>query len=684
VDRPHGLTPRAWFVVLAVFLVLLAAWPVCFGWSAAHSLGASVFLALFVWLPGRAVLSWSVLPEDALERGFLSWAAGCAVVCLWFFAGCLIDLRAITWLLPPIAALALYLARGRTASTGWRGPVPRELLLLALVLALTLIRSHPDRPDEWFLGQNSDDNFHAANVGELRWRWPMEDVRLAGLPMRYHFLAYTLPAALEKVINVPGREILLGLTKHHAPLLFSLGVFVVVRALGVRAWIAAAAALSLALHVDLGRVLKGSPGVDWSQNANFDVGLYDSITNSVSLCLLLGLLLLLPRLLDVGGRVRGPMALAFVLALAASATKVSVLPPLIAGLGLAAVWKFVRGGGLDRRLAGSVVCFTLAAMPLALWISVHTGGYAKAVFRLLPGYSQRSGGFEKEIAAHLGLSGDPTWLAIALLPVWLLAIFGAAGIGLLAWAVARGERRAEIEAPCAWAVLAGMLPSYLLASPGNSQLFFGNVSIVCGTLLGALGVQRCLAVKGALPRTLAGLAGVVLAAHVLAVLSGPLARPNLPIARTGEPEQYQAGLEWMRTNLPPEAVLLVDDVRLCPGAWSERRMFYDTPRFTPQQRALWDPNLPGTGMPAQKPYEDRARAQRAFLAQPSAAGLAEVRRLLGTEAPLYALRSRAVLEVRNKRFELDAPPREGQDPIEALCGAPPVFQNRVAAVYRLP
>lgn len=113
-------------------------------------------------------------------------------------------------------------------------------------------------------------------------------------------------------------------------------------------------------------------------------------------------------------------------------------------------------------------------------------------------------------------------------------------------------------------------------------------------------------------------------------------------------------------------------------------MFYDTPRFTPQQRALWNPDLPGSGMPAQKPYEDRARAQRAFMEQPSAAGLAEIRRLLGTQSPLYALRSRAALEVRNKRFELDAPAREGADPIEALCGAPPVFQNRVAAVYKLP
>ncbi len=683
-DRPHGLTPRAWFALLVVFLLALAAWPICFGWSALHSLGTSVFLALFVWLPGRALLGWTVLPEDALERAFLSWAAGCAVLCLWFFVGCVFDLRAITWLLPLVAGLAIHLARGRTSSTAWRAPDSRELLLLALVLALTLLRSRPDRPDEWFLGQNSDDNFHAANVGEFRWRWPMEDVRLAGLPMRYHFMAYMLPAALEQVLDAPGRAVLLGLMKHHAPLCFSLGIFVVVRALGVRAWIAAAAALSLALHVDLGRVLKSPGGADWSQNAHFDVGLYDSITNSVSLCMLLGLLLLLPRILDVKARLRGALALAFVIALAASATKVSVLPPLIAGLGLALAWRFVRGGGVDRRLAGSVVCFTLAAMPLALWISVHTGGYAKAVFRLLPGFSQRSGGFEKQVAAHLGLSGDPAWLTVVLSPVWLLALFGAAGFGLLAWLVARGERREPIEAPYAWAILAGMVPSYLLASPGNSQLFFGNVSIVCGTLLGALGVQRCLALRGVLPRVLAALAGCVLAAHVLAVLTGPLARPSLPIVRTGEPEQYLASLEWMRTNLPTDAVLVVDDVRLCAGAWSERRMFYDTPRFTPQQRALWNPDLPGSGMPAQKPYEDRARAQRAFMEQPSAAGLAEIRRLLGTQSPLYALRSRAALEVRNKHFELDAPAREGADPIEALCGTPPVFQNRVAAVYKLP
>jgi len=147
-DRPHGLTPRAWFVLLAVFLLALAAWPVCFGWSAAHALGTSAFLALFVWLPGRALLAWSVLPEDALERAFLSWAAGCAVLCLWFFVGCVFDVRAITWLLPPVAGLALFLARGRAANTAWRAPEARVLWLLALVLVLTLVRSRPDRPDE--------------------------------------------------------------------------------------------------------------------------------------------------------------------------------------------------------------------------------------------------------------------------------------------------------------------------------------------------------------------------------------------------------------------------------------------------------------------------------------------------------------------------------------------------------
>lgn len=683
-DRPHGLTPRAWSALLAGFLLVLAAWPVCFGWRVAHALETSVFLALFVWLPGRALLGWTWCPADALARAFLSWAGGLALLSLWFTAGCMLGARGMIWALPPVAGLALALARSRRPNVALVLPSWRELALLAVVLALTLARTRPDSPDEWFLGYSGDDSFHAGNAAELRWRWPLGDPRLAGFSLRYHFLAYSLPAALGNVFDLPVREILFGLAKHQAPLLFSLGVFVAARAYGAGVWLAAGCALALALHVDMGRILKDWLGADWTQNADFSVGLYESITNSVGLCLLLGLTLLLPRLLDERERGWGAAALAAVFALAVGATKISVTPPLCAGFGLALVWKLVRGGGFDRRLAGIALGCGLAVAPLSLWLMIESDGYAEhGVFHWVPGFSQRSSGLEHQVVAQLGLTSDPAWLTLALMPFWLLCVFGAVGFGLLGWAIVRADR-GSIESPFGWTVFAGLVPSCLLASPGNSQLFFGNVSIVCGALLGVLGIQRCLASRAVLPRALAWLAGVVLAVHVASVLFGPPMRASLPIARTGQPEQYFAALEWMRTNLPPDAVLLADDVRLGAGTWSERRMFHDTARFSPKQRGMWEPSSTGARMPPGRAYDDRAQAQRAFLAQPDAAGLAAIRALLGTQAPLYALRSRAVLEVRNKRFELDVPAREGPDPLAELCGEGPVFENGVAAVYRLP
>jgi hypothetical protein len=665
----------------------LALWPALWGWSPQHAAGAAAFLLGFVWLPGRALVAWTLRCETVLERALLSWTAGMAVLGIVYVASCMLDLRGAVWLLPPLALAALIAARGReSAGAPLALPARRELLLLGLVLLLALVRSRPDLPGEWFLGFGSDDEFHAANAAELCRRWPLGDPRVAGEPLRYHFLSYTSAAGMSTVLGLPVRECMLGLSKHHTPLLVAFGVFVMARALGASISIAACSALALVWQMDLGELVQPLGGPGWNLNTPFYVGLYHSITNSAGLCLLLGLLLALHCVLARGAAWRRGLLLVFVLALAASATKSSVLPPLLAGLGLAWLWKLVRGGGFDRLLLGSTAVIALGAAPPVLWLVSDSGGYAQSMFRLTPAHALRASALEAQLGALFGVAdpGSSPLFTAAVLPLWLVLLFGPAAIGLLYWILGRGRTRQPLEAPLAFTLLAGLVPSCLLASPGYSQLFFGYVSVVVAPLLGALAAPSLFARPGPRARVLAALGIAALAIYGAASCTWIFLRPRLPTVERGALGEYRAALEWIRTSLPPQAVLLADDVRMSVDTWGERHMFLSTPRFTPRQRALWKP-LPSSpdGPALEPPYAPRERAQREFLAAPSAVGLAQIRELLGSDAPLYALRSGARIEVHDHAYNVDVPPRTVPDPLDALAGAERVFENGSVAVYRL-
>jgi hypothetical protein len=681
---------RTWGIARLALFGALALWPVLWGWSPVHALGAAAFMLLFAWLPGRALVAWTLRPGTLLERVLLSWTAGLALLGIGFVLSAQLGARGALWLLPLVALLALVLGRGRQAeSEELPSPGKGELLVLALVLLLTLLRVRPDMPGEWFLGFGSDDELHAGNAAELRWHWPMEDPRVAGEPLRYHFLSYCCSAAMGRVLNLPVRECLQGLTPHHAPLLIAFGMFVLARAFRANAWISGGAALALTLHADFGELTQPLTGVSWWSATPFYVGIYHSITNAAGLSLLIGLLLVLHCVISRAAAWRGGLLLAFVIALAASITKSSVLPPLLCGLGLALAWKLVRGGGFDRPLAGSLVAVGLGAAPATLWFLSDTGGYAYTMFRLLPANGVRTSPFAARVGELLGVA-DPARslpLIIALLPVWLALFFGLTALGLLYWFLARTRTRTRdpLELPLALALLAGLVPALLLASPGLSELFFLDVSVVMAAPLGAVGAQWLFTRPGLRARVLAGLAAAVLCLYGAAAYTWSVIRPTFPIEQSGEPGRYRDALDWMRAELPVDAVVLADDVRLSAGLWCERRMFYSTPRFSRKQRAVWNTLIQAAGAePPPQPYAPREQAQREFLAQPSAQGLARIRELLGYPAPLYALRSPATMTVHDHAYHADVPPRAGVDALDSFPGAECVYGNPYAAVYKLP
>ncbi len=680
-DPTHmQVSSRTWLLAQAAFLAVLGIWPTLFGWSALPSFEAAFCLLAFVWLPGRALVAWTLRTEDALERAFLSWTAGMALLGLCFVLSVVLDLRAAIWILPLASLPALRFAARARPESQLRLPGARELGLLALVLALALARTRLEFAGEWFLGFGFDNGFHSANAAELRWHWPMQDPRLAGEPLRYHFLSYAAPDVLARIFALPVRECLQGLMAHLAPVCFALGGFTAARVFGARDWLACLVALALVAHVDPGNEILRWTKVNWTMRAPFEVGLNGSTSTSSGLCALLALVLLLRRTLERAAA--GPLFLLVLIGLAVSATKASVLPPLVGGLGLAWLWKLVRGRGFDRNLALATVLLVAVALPMTLWLVVDKSGYAQSLFAFAPGFDQRTSPFEVRVAQLVGVApaDPPAWLTLLLLPPWVLAFLGAGGLAFAGWLVVGGEREERLENTLAFTVLAGMLPTWLLAAPGSSQGFFGYDSLVCAAVLGALGMQRCLAATGRLPRALFWLFCATVALHTPAAIVARIYRPGLGVERSGAIDEYRAGLDWMRTNLPPDAVLLADERRLCLGMWSERRMFYDTIKFSPLFHAT---RRVGAEVPAELPYAERERAQKALFATPSAEALADVRRLLGAPAPLYAVRSNVTLELYQRAFHVNVPELAGPDALETALGAKPVFQNRALAVYKL-
>lgn len=188
-DRELAPASRGWQIAIGLFVGALALWPAAYGWGIGHGLLSAAFLLGFVWLPGRALVAWTLRTEGVLERALLSWTAGMAILGVWFTLTCALDERGAWWILPLASLLALLVARRKRPDPAPLAlPDRRELLLLFLVLGIALARSQPDFAGEWFLGYGSDDEFHAENAAELLRHWPLGDPRLAGEPMRYHFL----------------------------------------------------------------------------------------------------------------------------------------------------------------------------------------------------------------------------------------------------------------------------------------------------------------------------------------------------------------------------------------------------------------------------------------------------------------------------------------------------------------
>jgi len=577
--------------------------------------------------------------------------------------------------LPTLAALgtaAAGLALARRAPRRGAGDAPRaSALTLAVVLFAVLLQPLASTGR---LGEPVpfDLLFHAGVAGELRHRWPLEDPRVAGVPLHYHLLAYALPVEAADRAGAPVADPLLGL----APLLW-VGLLAlqvsnagrVVFRDGRAGALGAAVAL---LHTDPGQFLGLGPG---AFNSHLATGIFGSPTTACGLVLLAGLTVSLESWVEAGGR--GHLAALALLAAAASGAKTTVLPVVVGGLALASGRALVLRNPIAlRRWVAALVVAAAAGAPLTLWQTSGEASYS-GMARFGPGTAFSSSGFASACTRWIGPGGTHGPAAAASLALWLAGYLGLAGVAAASWLARREERLRETQVWALAVFAVGLAATLLLDVPGLSQLFL----LYNGQLLLCLFAGAGLARAARWPRgrleaataVLLALAALPVVHHAARALPASLRGEAAAAASATPPvvREYGEGLAWLRDRASQDAVVFADNPSLLLSAFGEIRLYYETGLYTAR---AWQVG------PSREPWPERAALQERLLRRPDAAAVAEARRVVGP-GPRLLVAADAVASRVESGFVLASP---GPVPQRRLFPADLFdlrFANRALHVY---
>jgi len=651
---------------------------------ALHALG----FGLLVVAPGWVFARWLFGDEeDALALA--GWACTLGFVVLVALFAALQSLGLGSWVvgLPAVAAVLHFRRRGRRADVAQAPvhaapPVDRRVLgALALLAAFVALRSPLALPGGWSGFVDQDLWFHAGNAAALARALPFDDPRLAGEPLSYHFFSYVPWSALNLVARVPVEALVLRVASSTLPLMLLFLVFNAGRALGRSPWAGILAAAFVMLQVDPGFKLGqlADPAYQrFSCHSYLKVGIFHSPTTGLGLSALAALAWSLQRWFE-HGRAR-ELVLVALCGVLASGAKGSVMPVVLAGLALAALW--CGRSAAARRAWIALGVLALAVLPMTLWIAGGESSYARSMFRFELFSSARTVGFVQEFALVDGQLSP--WRFALMVPLWLLGYLGPAGWFGLAALWFRRRQLEPLERFLAAVALCGLAAACLLKAPGESQLFFAYDADLALALLGAAALARVH-----VPRRAWLAIGLVWCVPVLAALGHEFARTVRDDLRTRPsepPEQldYRAALEWIRDHAPRDAAIVAWPRGMHASVLAERAAYYETEAFSSAHFALaWESGLDAARLrPGEGPQHFAARrdAQRAFFANPSPGTARAMREQVG-DRPLWIVFER-LDAARKERLERAATP---PNPLPTLDPANFELQheNRTARIYRL-
>lgn len=594
----------------------LAVRPVAYGIAAGGVAVFWAFVLLAVGLPGVA-LCWAagLYRKDAALLLGQGLTLGLALQGMLFLASRALGVEGLAHALPFLAlGVAAALARQRKRVDGPVGLPQGALGLLLVVLVGCLLQP---LVSVRLLGAPLpvDLLYHAGNAAEVSHRWPLEDPRVAGLPLNYPVLAYAIPVAAARLSGLPVADALYGLSSLFWIGLLALQAHNAGRVLLRDPWVATLGTLVVLLHEDVGAAI-GLGRAAFS--SNLSTALYGSPTTVCGLILFAGIAIAVVEL-SAGPPLerRAGFSFLFACALAASLTKATVVPPAVGGCLLVAAWATWKHRTESARVALlCAVLLAVAAAPFTLRLGTGANSYG-GILRWDPGAVVRHSPFGLWTTRVLGVAESvstaepsPLWLVATITPVWLLGYLGLGGVGAAAFLFPRRDPLTEAHVLTLGTVAVGALPALLLDGHGLSQLFFlYNGQLLLGLLAGG-GLVRVLRRRPPPPGLLIALGLSALpsldkAGRFLLALPGH----DYAVATRAPDEvaeSYAAGLAWLRGHATRDAVVFADNPSLLLSAFGEVRMYYETGLYTPRG---WEERWKGST----EPFPERAAFQDGLL-----------------------------------------------------------------------
>ena len=500
----RGLAPAA-----LVIAVVLATWLVS-GVGAADILRFLGYEIGFIAIPGAALL-WAIRgsrPSFVVTIA-LGWPLGQTFEILAFSASAATGLRTLFLLYPVVAIVAsglviwrrrdaMQMEQDRESTSGLALWAAACALSLGLVyIAYMFLPVVPLPTSGTSVAYPIDFPFFMGLIGQALHHWPMTSPGLSGVPLHYEWFVFFHMAAVTQVTHVSIAAVALRLDYVPAMVVIGCQLMAVGRSLTRSAW---GGVLAIVVVFLLGPLdfTTDPAGVSAPFYERFNFHLWASWTFPFGLMFLLALVYLINErfALRSWSRARnvGSWILIALLMAGASGAKATILPVVVAGLGLYALTAFV----IRRRVPWNA----LALLATGILIFVVT-------FLVVYGGGAPGTGFDPFVSLNATLPviaaegiTSPT-IRHVVLPLAYVA--GVAGVLLpLAGAsyMLRRRHRGELARYgfCIALFVAGLVISNLVHQIAYSEQYFLDTGFVAGAVVAAGGLRLAwMDAGGALP-----------------------------------------------------------------------------------------------------------------------------------------------------------------------------------------
>ena len=530
----RGLAPCAF-----VLAVVLAIWIIS-GVSAGDITTFVGYEIGFVLLPGIALL-WALRGRSrgSLLTIAVGWPLGQTLEILAFSATAAIGARGLFVIYPLVVIIpsAFFIWRRANApprdldgesTSHWAMWTAAVALSLGVVyLALAFLPQVPLPSTSQSVSYYVDFPNFIGLTAEVRNHWPATSPGLSGVPLHYEWFVFEHMAAINQVTGVSIPTIGFRLDVFPTILVLGCQLFAVGRFLGRSAWTGALAIVvafllgALDLTADLNQT---SPFFD-----QFNFHLWASWTFPFGLIFLMALLALIAERLQAaswrGSGALGSWVVIVLIMVGASGAKATVLPVVIAGVGLYAVWELIA---LRAIPVTAMVTLGLTAVVFAVtFVIVYGRGVPGTTLDPLVPLSHT-------VPVTVAASISSHAVRAVALPVAYVA--GLAGIMLpLAGMLYLLRRRHRDELRrlrfCLCLFAGGLLLANVVHQIGSSELYFLDTGYLAAVIVAAAGLRIAWAdLGGVIPMSrrgaLVALAGwLILVVMVVLITSPTLAHP---------------------------------------------------------------------------------------------------------------------------------------------------------------